>query len=423
MASLFGRFLCTCFVAVILAQASRAAVVFKSGEGAKYVAPGEEEINGNSQQLFEAGQKAEKNGNLKRAISAYKSLVRKHPKDALAPGAAYRASELLEQDHNYLTAAEAYRSVVEKYPASPHFNDAIEGQFRIGEMYLNGRKIKLLGISVANSLDHAVEIFAAIVRTAPYGKYTARAQFDIGRAREKEGNQPSAIQAYQAVVEKFPNSPVAPDAQYQVGYIYMTASREGTKDIAAAANARTAFQDVLFRYPNSEKAAQARANLAQLEHKQTSSSLDIAKYYDKQKYYRAAVIYYNEVIRKQPGSTESEKARRRLDELKKKLGEKALQPAYAIAEAEKKKAPPKSAPAGPGKTQPGPQGGANDLAPLPPPADTDASLPPPASLMPDTTAAPPAPSSGSSDSGSSSSSSGSSTEPPASADPSASPVP
>jgi outer membrane protein assembly factor BamD len=420
MASVFGRFLCTCFIVVILAQAAGAAVVFKSGDHAKYVAPGEEEINGNAKELFEAGQEAEKKGDIKRAISAYRSLVRKHPKDALAPGAAYRASQLLEQSHNYLVAAAAYRAVVERYPASPNFNDAIEAQFRIGEMYLNGKKIKLLGISVSNSLDRAVEIFAAIVSTAPFGKYTARAQFDIGRAREKEGSQPAAIQAYQAVVEKFPNSPVAPDAQYQIGYIYLAASREGTKDIAAAANARIAFQDFLFRYPNSEKAAQARANLAALEHKQTSSSLDIAKYYDKQKYYRAAVIYYNEVIRQQPGSTESEKARRRLDELKKKLGEQALKPAYALAEAEKKKAAVKNAPAEPGKTQPAPQGRANDAAPLPPPADTDASLPPPASLMPDT---PPAPPSGSSDTGSGSSSSGASTEPPASADASASPAP
>ena len=127
MASLFGRFLCTCFVAVILAQAAGAAVVFKSGEGGKYVAPGEEEINGNAQELFQTGQTAEKQGNLKRAISAYKNLVRKHPKDALAPGAGYRAAELLEQTHNYIAAADAYRGVVERYPASPRFNDASRG--------------------------------------------------------------------------------------------------------------------------------------------------------------------------------------------------------------------------------------------------------------------------------------------------------
>jgi outer membrane protein assembly factor BamD len=386
------------------------------------VAPGEEEINGNAEQLFHTAQEAEQKGDLKRAISAYRIIVRKYPKDALAPGAGFRTAELMEQIHNYLGAAAAYEHVVEKYPSSPHFNDAIEAQFRIGEIYLNGKKIKFLGISVANSLDHAVDIFASIIRTAPYGKYTARAQFDIGRAREKEGANDAAIQAYQAVVEKFPNSPVAPDAQYQLAYIWFTAAREGTKDLAAAAKARTGFQDFLFRFPNSEKAAQARANLLLLDHKETSSSLDIAKYYDKQKYYRAAVIYYNEVIRQQPGSTESEKARVRLDELKKKLGEEALKPGFAAAEAEaaKKKAQ-KSAQSGPSRSAAEPSSAANDAAPLPPP-ESDGSLPPPASLMPDNTTAPPPSSSGLGDNATLTPYSGSSDSSP-SADASASPAP
>ncbi len=423
MASLFGRFLFTTLTIVALTQFASGAVVFRSGEKGKFVGPGEEEVSGNAEQLFEIAQDAEKKGNLHRAASAYRSLFHKHPKDALAPGAAYRYAELIEQMHSYLPAADAYRTVVERYPNSPHFNDAMEGQFRIGEMYLNGQKIKLLGISIANSLDHAVDIFAAIIRTAPYGKYTARAQFDIGRAREKEGAQLAAVQAYQAVVEKFPNSPVAADAQYQVGYIWMVAAQGGTKDSAAAGNARLAFQDFLFRYPNSEKAAQARADLATLEHKQTNSSLDIAKATsrdDKQSaIYRAAVIYYNEVIRQQPGSAESEHARKRLEELKKKVGDKALQPAYAAAEAEAAKKKAAEKPAGDG--QPAPSGAANDAAPLPPPTPTDSnsSLPPPSSLMPDNTAPPP---SGTSDIGGGASTS-STPEPGATPESSAAPTP
>ena len=41
--------------------------------------------------------------------------------------------------------------------------------------------------------------------------------------------------------------------------------------MAAASNAKTAFQDFLFHYPNSEKAAQARENLELLERKQTAA--------------------------------------------------------------------------------------------------------------------------------------------------------
>src|SRR5581483_126864 len=387
--------------AFLLPESSKASVVFKPGKKAEYTGPGgEEELTGDAVELFQVGQAAENEGNSKRAVRAYKSLVKRHPKDKLASEALYRAAKLEEQQHNLFGAADLFAQLVEKHPSSPHFEEAIEAQFRIGEIYLNGKKVKFLGMPVASALDRAVTIFANVVRTAPYGKYTARAQFDIGLAREKQGANDAAIQAYQAVVDKFPNEPVAVDAQYQIGYIWFTAAQLGTKDAAAAANAKTAFEDFLFHYPKSEKAAQARANLEILEHKQTTNSYKVAKFYDKQKYYRAAVIYYNEVIRQQPGSQESNEAKKRIDELRAKFGDAALQPALPVAKGVKKKGDDQGMrTARAGSAKPGP---ANNEAPLPA-ADGDSSLPPPASLAPDTTTAPdpllsqPPPSGGSSD--------------------------
>src|SRR6266699_3026022 len=371
---------------LVLPELGIASIIFEPGKKAKYVAPGEEEMSGDAAELYQVGQKAEKGGDLKRAIRAYKSLVKRHPKDALAPTALYRAAQLQEQTRQYTPAANSYLQLVERYPSSAHFDEAIEGQFRAGEIYLNGKKLKVLGIPVASALDRAVTIFADVVRTAPYGKYTARAQFDIGLAREKQGANDAAIQAYQAVVDKFPNEPIAVNAQYQIGYIWFTAAQLGTKDAAAATNAKTAFEDFLFHYPKSEKAAQARANLEILEHKQTTNSYKVAKFYDKQKYYRAAVIYYNEVIRQQPGSQESNEAKKRIDQLRAKFGDAALQPALPVGQqASKKKGDMHGArTAESGSAKPGP---ANNEAPLPT-SQGDNSLPPPASLAPDTTTAP-----------------------------------
>jgi outer membrane protein assembly factor BamD len=402
----------------LLPEPGIGSIIFKPGEKAKYVPPGEEELSGDAAELYQIGQKAEKDGNLKRAIRAYKTLVKRHPKDALAPTALYRAAQLQEQTREYTPAADSYLQLVERYPSSAHFDDAIEGQFRVGEIYLNGKKLKVLGIPVASALDRAVTIFANVVRTAPYGRYTARAQFDIGLAREKQGANDAAIQAYQAVVDKFPNEPVAIDAQYQIGYIWFAASQLGTNDAAAAANAKTAFQDFLFHYPKSEKAAQARKNLDILEHKQTNNSFKVAKFYDKQKYYRAAVIYYNEVIRQQPGSEESNEAKKRIDQLRAKFGDAALQPAIPVSQNAKKKPDAQGArSARAGSARPG---AANNEAPLPA-SEADSSLPPPASLAPDTTTAPepllPLP--GTSTSSDPSNASGASASP----EPSASPAP
>ncbi len=389
---MFARFstpLLRSFLVAVLAWpvAAPAAVVFKPKDDGRYVKPGEELVSGNAQQLFQEGQSAENSGNLGQALKAYRTIVRRYPKDTLAPGAAYRYAVLKEKQGDLLKAAGAYRVVVESYPKSPDFSEAIEAQFRIGEKFLNGRKIKLLGIPIRDASDRAIEIFAAIVRTAPYGKYTARAQFNIGLATEKQGNAEGAVAAYTAVAEKFPDDPVAVSAQYQIGYLWFKTARSGVRDSKAAANAKIAFEDFLFRYPKSEKAAQARENLRILDQKQTSDSFRIAKFYDKQKNYRAAVIYYNDVIRQQPGSSQSTQAQKRVAELRAKVGDAELQSAAvtaATAQKPKPSPPPdESAALGNSMMRTSP----DDVAPLPPP-EADESLPPPASLSPGTTLAP-----------------------------------
>ena len=176
-------------------------------------------------------------------------------------------------------------------------------------MLLNSGKRKLFGVTIRSALDAAIEIFASVVRSAPYGKYTARAQFDIGLAREKQGLPDAAITAYQAVIDKFPNEPLAADAQYQIGYLWYAAAHAGTKIQTQSARRERVFRIFSFVIPHSEKAQQARENLARLETKATSDSFGIAKFYDKRKNYRAAIIYYNDVIRQQPGSSQGDEAK------------------------------------------------------------------------------------------------------------------
>jgi outer membrane protein assembly factor BamD len=402
--------------ATLLAAAGQASIIFRPGEKVKYVAPGEEEISGNAQHLYDIAQEAEKSGNTKRAINAYEHIWQKYPRDTLAPEAVYRTAQLREQNHDYIRAAGTYRILAENFPTSANFDNAIEAQFRIGEMYLSGKKLKLLGIPIATSMDRAVEIFAAIVRTAPFGRYTARAQFDIGLARQKQHAEDAAIAAYQAVIDKFPNDPIAADAQYQIAYIWHEAARLGTNDSAATEKARTAFEDFLYRYPKSEKAPQARDNIERLQQKSTGDAMKVAKFYDKEKAYRAAVIYYSEVIREHPGSPASAEAQKRIDAIRAKVRPTALEPAVAVNESKKKQVASRGSA---GNSRPAFRNSDAEVAPLPPP-EQDSNLPPPASLSPPTTTAPePSPSPESSPAPEASAT----PEPSAAADSAASPAP
>ena len=187
-------------VALALPAGVKGSMVFKPKEGVHFKAPGDEETSGTVQELFNRAQEAERRNDPKGAIKLYRSIYAHHSHDALAAGSVYRMAQLQEQTNNPLGAAQSYAVLVEKYPNSERFEQAIEAMFRIGEVYLNGQKQKILGVPVKSGAPQAAIIFTLIIRTAPYGKYTARAQFDLGRAREKENQNDAAIAAYQSVV-------------------------------------------------------------------------------------------------------------------------------------------------------------------------------------------------------------------------------
>src|SRR4029077_3337669 len=139
------------------------------------------------------------------------------------------------------------------------------------------------------------------------------------QALEKQGKDPEAINAYQTVVTKYPNDPVAADAQYQIGFVYLKQSR-AAYDRAAANRAREAFEDFVARYPNSEKLPQAKDNLKSLQTRDTQGAYEIGRFYDKQKNYKAAVIYYNETIKQEAGSPNADLPKKRIEELKNLVG-------------------------------------------------------------------------------------------------------
>src|SRR5436309_16105382 len=84
----------------VLPESGPGSIMFRAGAKAKYVPPGEEELSGNAAELYQIGQTAEKENNLKRAIRAYKTLVKRHPKEALASTALKRLAQLQQPTHS-----------------------------------------------------------------------------------------------------------------------------------------------------------------------------------------------------------------------------------------------------------------------------------------------------------------------------------
>jgi outer membrane protein assembly factor BamD len=329
--------LIACSLAVIAAPAtSTAAVVFTSREG--WSAEGDPANEQAPAELMRRAEEQEVNGQLSAALASYRSLVKRHPVSVLAGKSQRKIGLILEAAGEYDDAYQAYSTYLSKYPKGDDFESVVESMFKIAKLFLEGEKKKVFGIKLASSMERAQQMFEGIVKLAPFSKYAPLAQFNVGQALEKQGKYGEAIVAYSGVVTRYPTDDMADDAQYQIGYVRLKENREGSYDQGGANKAREAFEDFVNRYPDSEKAAQARENIKQLEGGSTKGSMQVAQFYDKTKQYKAAVIYYNDVIKAAPDSPEANLAKTRIEELRGKYGEDALKAGPERAETGEKAA-------------------------------------------------------------------------------------
>src|ERR1700730_13434131 len=302
-----------------------APIIYREGEGFNSGDLSDVEIKKTAEEQFKLGQRYEADGDYKRAGVSYRLVVRRFPRSDIAAEAQFKSGEMLEKEGKLQRAFYEYQALVQKYPRSPDFEAALQAQYGIGKAYLDGKRVDLYGVPTLPSMAKAQEMFQKIVTNAPYGRIAPLAQYGIGQALEKSGSIVATVNASQQVVDRYPNSDVAPNAMYQICYVYFQASRSTGYDQTAAVRAQEAFDDFLLRYPNSEKVPQAQDNLKALQGRKTENSYTIAKFYDKQKNYKAAYVYYNEVVQQQPDSPQAERAKQRMDEIRAKVGDAGLQ--------------------------------------------------------------------------------------------------
>ena len=264
-------------------------------------------------------------GATRQALEAYRRFLKLFPASPKAAQAQLRVAELYLALGNRGRAFDAYQTLITRYPDTPNFEEAIAQQVIIANSYLTGRRVTFFGLSFVPGPERAQTMYEKILQNAPFSKHAPITQFNLGLAFEKQGLADQARQAYQAVLDRYPSSSVADDALYQMGYIAMRTGLSGrSEDLSALVTAKETFEDFLLQFPNSEKVAQAQENLKTIGDREAGDLMEIARWYDWSKNYRAAAIYYNDVIRRQPGSEDAEIARNRVQVLRADLGDEAL---------------------------------------------------------------------------------------------------
>jgi len=251
------------------------------------------------------------------AVRAYKVLSRVYPTSGLSALARQRIALCYQHNGDFYKAFKAYQDLIENCPKKIDFEFILEKEYQIGMLFVSGKKMKLWKFPILPARDKGIEILKTVVNNAPYSKIAPHAQFNIGTAYKKLHKLDKAIAAYNKVIEDYKDSPWYKESFYQIGLCNYIKSRGSLYNQAASKKSADIFHRFLNEFPNSNHTYKAKDALQKLEGRQANGILNIARFYERGKHKKAAVMYYKDVIKKFPGTKEAAEAKKKLEKLEK----------------------------------------------------------------------------------------------------------
>lgn len=236
----------------------------------------------------------------KTAYKELKKLIKYYHDSLEAPEAQYYLGLCLEEMDKPYEAYLAYQKIIDKYPFSKRIEDAIKREYIVAQKLLD-HKYSLAGIEFTGETA-AIEIFGKIIENSPYGQYAAASQYKIGLALKARGYYKEAIDGFQKVLDSYPNSEWAEPAKFQIALCTAKASLDPSYDQTLTQEAADKFKDFARQHPDAEISSDAESRIVDLREKEAESNFNIGKFYEKQKSYDSAKIYYNFVIKNYPRS-------------------------------------------------------------------------------------------------------------------------
>jgi outer membrane protein assembly factor BamD len=255
------------------------------------------------------------NQEYKRAIVEMRRVIKYFPRSSSAAEAQYYEGLCYEGLGKPYQAHLSYQKHIDKYPFSERREAVIEQQFKIGELYLEGKvEHKFLGIDLSLE-DPAIEIFNKVVQNSPYGTYADLAQYKLGLAYMKRGYFKEAKDAFEKLLDEYPDSKWADNAKYQIATCASAASLGSPYDQSNTEDAASKFEDFIAENPDAPIVKDALKNLRELKEKEAKANYEIAQFYETQKAYQSAKIYYQDILTNYANTSWVDKAKARLDAL------------------------------------------------------------------------------------------------------------
>lgn len=239
-------------------------------------------------------------GELSKAKSKLKDIALNHAYAPCAPEARLLLGDVYEKQGLPRDAFNEYEKVVTRYQSSPLYTKALDRQLAMAMAAAEGElQVSVLGLWKAELESSAVEQWlASVITNAPYNDMAATATSILARYRLRKERHEEAALTFAELVEKYPDSRYAPEAQLMVAQIWAASRTRGDQNMANLARAQEAYEEFSLRFPGHADAGKALAEASNVRRLLIQQELETGRYYlERAREYDSAIFCLENVIR------------------------------------------------------------------------------------------------------------------------------
>ncbi len=249
-------------------------------------------------------------GDYSDAESLLKRIRNKYEYAPCVPEARFLLAEVYEKQNNPRDAFDEYDKVVTRYQTSPLYAKALDRQMAIAMAAAEGKlKTNVLGLWEANIDSGTVEEWLGkVIMNAPYNEMAATANSILGAYMVRREKFEEAALVYARLVEEYPDSRYAPEAQLMVAQLWAGSRTRGDQNLVNLKRAQEAYEEFTLRFPNHADAGKALAEASNVRRLLVRQELEVGRYYlERSHEYPSAIFCFENVIRQKKENPEAAK--------------------------------------------------------------------------------------------------------------------
>lgn len=275
------------------------------------------------QEHYSAALEAHENENWRELIAQSLTVIKNFPATPFAHEARYYLGVGYFNTKEYQLANREFSIYLKKQTTPKYFEEAIKFKFAIAEEYKRGAKKHLMGWRSlpkwipAN--EEAIAIYDEVIAALPHNDLGAQALYGKGELLLREDDFQSSLDAFQTLLRRFPNHPLAPEAYYSIVEVYLKQCKAEYPDQdyldLAKINVRKFAQD----FPRDDRLKKAQDKLLEMKEVYAHSLYETGQFFERTKKPQASIIYYSKAVSKYAGTKAAKQSEGRLVALKNKI--------------------------------------------------------------------------------------------------------